>query len=145
MAWHNDLGRWGEQKAAEYLRAKGWFIRHMDWHSGHRDIDIVAIDEESSLLLVVEVKTRATDVWGEPDEAVDFEKQNNILRATADYQRQNHMEWIDVRFDTISIIGTPDTPVSIVHKENAFDVSANFFFHEQRRKRSFYKRRPGQW
>ena len=83
MAEHYDLGKWGEEQAALYLKKKGWYIRHRDWHNRHRDIDIVAIDQDSSILLVVEVKTRSSEVWGNPDEAIDEEKKNNIIRATA--------------------------------------------------------------
>ena len=61
MAAHNELGQWGEEKAAEYLIKKGFYIRHRDWKSGNRDIDLVAIDEDSTILLFVEVKTRQTD------------------------------------------------------------------------------------
>ena len=56
MAEHNDRGRWGEQKAAEYLERKGFRILWRDWRDGHRDLDIVAIDADQ--LVVVEVKTR---------------------------------------------------------------------------------------
>ena len=71
MAEHNDLGKWGEEQATLYLKRKGWFIRHRDWHDVHRDLDIVAIDQDSSILLVVEVKTRSSEQWGNPDDAID--------------------------------------------------------------------------
>lgn len=147
MAEHNDLGHWGEDLAAQYLEKKGWYIRSRDWHFGHRDIDIVAIDEESSTLLIVEVKTRASDIWGEPDESIDLEKKNNIIKATAAYLRAYHMRGIEVRYDTISITGTPLDPdhVNIVHKENAFCVLDSYEYYRQQRKRNFYKHHPGQW
>lgn len=145
MAEHNDLGRWGEEQAALYLRRKGWYIRHRDWHNGHRDIDIVAIDEESSTLLMVEVKTRTTDAYGEPDTAIDLEKQNNILRAAQAYINSFRMHYCEVRYDTISIVGTPETGATITHKENAFDVTSNFYYKETKRKRARFKKRPGTW
>lgn len=148
MAQHNDLGRWGEDVAARYLQDKGWYIRHCDWRYEHLDLDLVAIDEERTMLVVVEVKTRASDVWGEPDEAVDLEKQKNIIRATAAYRAAFRLTWIEVRYDTISIVGTPDMPsdsIRIVHKEAAFDVTSSFRYREQKRKRSYYKKRPGMW
>lgn len=148
MAAHNDLGRWGEHVAAEYLKSKGWYIRHTDWRYKHYDIDIVAIDEDRTQLLIVEVKTRTSGVWGEPDMAIDLEKQNNIIRSTAAYQRAQRLEHLDVRYDTISIIGTPTLPpdqISIVHKEAAFDITASFYYKEQLRKRAYYQHRAGQW
>ena len=56
MAAHNELGKWGENLAAEYLQDKGYEILERDWKSGHHDLDIVA--KEDDTLVVVEVKTR---------------------------------------------------------------------------------------
>ena len=145
MATHNDLGKWGEDQAAEYLKRKGWYIRHRDWHDGHRDIDIVAIDEDSSILLIVEVKTRASDVWGEPDEAVDLEKQNNIIHAAQAYQTAFRMHYCELRYDTVSVVGTPETGATITHKENAFDVTSYNAYREQRQHSYRYRKRPGTW
>ena len=56
MAKHNQLGKTGEERAAEYLISKGYTIRDVNWHSGKMELDIVAgID---NMLVVVEVKTR---------------------------------------------------------------------------------------
>jgi putative endonuclease len=145
MANHNDLGRWGEEMAAEYLFDKGWYVRHRDWHSGHRDIDIVAIDGDMTTLLVVEVKTRTTAVMGDPDKAIDSEKRNNIISAVADYVRLFQLDYLDIRYDTISVVGTPDSGFTIEHKENAFDVVARFQFYEEKRKSEYYKKHPGCW
>lgn len=147
MASHNDLGKWGECKAAEYIRNKGLYIRHIDWRDKHRDLDIVAIDADMTMLIVVEVKTRSTNLWGEPDEAIDLEKKNNILKATAKYVRLYKLEHLQLRYDTISVIGTPNTTCEIIHKEDAFSVLDSFMFHEQKRKSAWYryKKRPGTW
>lgn len=58
MAAHNDFGKWGEDKAEEYLRQQGYSILARDWHNGHKDIDIVAYDNSDDTLVIVEVKTR---------------------------------------------------------------------------------------
>ena len=145
MASHNDLGHWGEEVAAEYLFQKGWYVRHRDWRSGHRDIDITAIDEDMTTLLIVEVKTRATAATGEPDRAIDSDKRNNIICAAADYVRLFHLEHLMVRYDTISVIGTPNSGFTIEHKEDAFDITARYQFYEEKRKRARYARRPGCW
>lgn len=143
MAEHNELGKWGEEQAALYLRSKGWYIRHRDWHCGHRDVDIVAIDEDSSIVIFVEVKTRSTGQWGEPDEAIDLEKQNSIIQTAGAYIRNFRLEYCEVRYDTISIVGTPDTGAQITHKENAFDLASRFFYREHVRYRR--RKRPGNW
>lgn len=143
MAEHNELGKWGEEQAALYLRSKGWYIRHRDWHCGHRDVDIIAIDEDCSIVIFVEVKTRATNQWGEPDEAIDLKKQDSIIRTAGTYIRNFRLEHCEVRYDTISIIGTPATGAEITHKENAFDITSRFFYRERRRHRR--SKRPDTW
>ena len=50
MAAHNRLGLEGEQIAANYLLSKGYAIRHRNWRSGHKELDIVA--EKDNVLLV---------------------------------------------------------------------------------------------
>ena len=44
MAAHNELGKWGEDTAADYLQRNGYTIIERDWKSGHRDLDIIAQD-----------------------------------------------------------------------------------------------------
>ncbi len=145
MAQHNELGKWGECKAAEYLREKGLYIRHIDWHDKHRDLDIVAIDADMTTLYVIEVKTRSSETWGEPDEAIDLEKKNNIIKATTKYVSLYRLSHLQVRYDTISVIGTPDTSCKIIYKEDAFSVVDSYLNYEQRRNRARYRRKPGTW
>lgn len=145
MAEHNDLGRWGEEMAARHLEGEGWYIRHRDWRYGHRDIDIVAIDGDMTTLLIVEVKTRAPSTPCAPDKAVTLEKKNNIIGAAAAYVRMFNLHHLCVRYDTISIVGTPDAEYTIEHKENAFDVVANYNFNDSQRRKARYRKRPGCW
>lgn len=147
MAAHNDLGRWGEDMAAQYLIDHGWYIRHRDWHDGHRDIDIVAIDGDMSMLLMVEVKTRTSSEMGEPDEAIDSEKRNNIIMAASRYVKECRLGNLEVRYDTISVVGTPDTRYTIEHKENAFNVADQYMFYDECRRKAYTKnkKRPGCW
>lgn len=120
MAEHNDIGRWGEDIAARYMAGKGWYIRHRDWQWEHKDIDLVCIDEDDTTLLFVEVKTRTTLLRGNPIDAVDSKKRRNIVEAASAYRRLYKKENRHVRFDIISIIGSPDTNWKIEHIENAF-------------------------
>ena len=56
MARHNDLGKWGEGVAADYLEQQGYSILERGWRSGHKDIDLIAFKQ--GILAFVEVKTR---------------------------------------------------------------------------------------
>ena len=62
----------------------------MAWHGGN--------------LVFVEVKTRASAEFGEPERAVDAEKQQHLRRAARDYARRAGVEWERVRFDIVSVV-----------------------------------------
>lgn len=121
MAQHNDLGNWGEDVAEEYMRANGWYIRNRDWHFKGFDIDLVCIDEEDTTLIFVEVKTRSSKKYSRPSEAVDHQKRKNIITAAEVYRRQYHKENRIIRYDIISVTGTP-LEYSIEHITDAFSL-----------------------
>lgn len=118
MAAHNDLGRWGEELAAQYLCGKGYRILHRDWKLKHRDLDIVAMSPEG-VLAVVEVKTRRNDSFYEPEEAVTYSKMKSVTTAANAYIKMNRIN-ADVRFDIIAVTGTPGTEAKINHITDAF-------------------------
>jgi len=103
MSLHNELGRWGESMAAAYLRDQHYAIIGRDWHSGHRDIDIVAVD--GNQLVFVEVKTRRNHNSGHPLDAIDAEKMSNLRQAIHHYVK-SHNESRSYRLDFITVIGT---------------------------------------
>ena len=131
MAAHNSLGQWGEDVAAKYLISKGWYIRDRNWRNHHKEIDIVCIDEDMTTLLIVEVKTRSSDAFGQPDEAMSLEKRHNIIKAAQDYVLSNYLTHLTLRYDTISVIGTPEAGYTIEHKEGAYDVLSQFQFSKE--------------
>lgn len=116
MAAHNELGRNGEQIAAEYLSAKGYSIRHRNWRSGHKELDIVA--ETGGTLVVVEVKTRKDTDFGTPEEAVTNGKIKRIVSSTDAYLRKYSID-MPVRFDIITIVTGNGEPL-LTHIEDAF-------------------------
>ena len=105
MAAHNDLGKWGEDCATEYLQRMDYSIVARDWKSGHRDIDIIAMDEET--MVFVEVKTRRNRAFIEPETAVDYHKLRNLQAAINHYVKYYHVNQ-DIRFDILTVVGTPD-------------------------------------
>ena len=116
MAAHNELGKAGEDAAVAYLERKGYLIRHRNWHSHHLELDIVAIDGDE--LVIVEVKTRTTTDYQEPEEAVNATKILRIVRAADAYIRRFELD-MEVRFDIVTVVGT-DAPFHIEHIEEAF-------------------------
>lgn len=119
MTTNQDFGKIGEDLAVELLVRKGYKILDRNWHSGHKEIDIVAMDGD--ILVAVEVKTRKTNNYGEPDIAVGVLKQRLLIWAADAYIRYHNLD-VDVRFDVVSIVIT-DTRRVIEHIEDAFLVS----------------------
>jgi putative endonuclease len=102
MAAHNELGKWGEDKASEYLQQNGYQIIERDWKSGRRDIDIIATDGNE--VIFVEVKTRRNSLYGDPEEAVDYHKLQSLRLAINHYIKYRRIN-NNVRFDIISVVG----------------------------------------
>ena len=100
-----DLGRFGEEKAAEYLISKGYKIlcRNFRWKGG--EIDIVARDKEKNGLIVFfEVKTRRDRGFGLPGEAVTAAKMRKIKKTIKVFAGMKYCGDSDFRIDVIEIL-----------------------------------------
>ena len=117
MAAHNDLGKWGEEKATQYLIDKGYNILKRNWRVRHRDLDIVAIDGDE--LVIVEVKTRRNQVFTTPESAVDWRKIRSLTFATHQFLKINRIN-ANIRFDIITVTGIDDVNCTIRHIKDAF-------------------------
>lgn len=103
-----------EIKAEEYLLKKGYKILERNFRNRSGEIDIIAKDGE--YFCFVEVKYRTTNDFGNPLEAVDYRKQNQIRKVAMYYLMKNKLsEWTPCRFDVIGFEGEKMT-----HIENAF-------------------------
>ena len=120
MASHNDLGKWGEEMAAQHLREQGYTILDRDWRLGHRDLDIVARTPDGTTVVFVEVKTRTSDVVSRPQDAVDARKIRSLGAAANAYVKEFQL-WDELRFDLISIIGDRSETALLEHVEDAFN------------------------
>jgi putative endonuclease len=114
----DDHGRLGEDLAHRYLRRRGCTIvaRNYRTAGGSGEIDIVAWQGET--LVFVEVKTRSTVDFGEPERAVDAQKRERLLRAAREYLRRSEVGWDRARFDIVSILLSK--PVKIDWIRDAF-------------------------
>ncbi len=116
MAKHNELGKKGEEIAKNMLIDKGWEILDTNWRFDKDELDIVAKDGDE--IVIVEVKTRSTDFFGYPEDAVDSKKEKFLIRATESYIEENNID-VDTRFDIIAII-LNDKETKIHHIVDAF-------------------------
>lgn len=116
MAEHNDLGKRGEDAACNYLRKQGYTILHRNWMCEKYEIDIIARNDEC--IVFVEVKTRHSDQWGNPEDAVSKSKIKRIVEAADSYIKQYDIE-LDARFDIIGAIVNGNS-FTIDHIDDAF-------------------------
>ncbi len=116
MAKHNDLGKLGEDLAAKFLQEKGFQIIERNWRFQKKELDIIAYHD--NFLVVIEVKSRSTDYFEHPADAITLKKIKFIVRATDAYVEQKGIE-NEVRFDVVSVI-KKEEKYEIEHIENAF-------------------------
>ncbi|HLO92283.1 MAG TPA: YraN family protein [Lentimicrobium sp.] len=116
MALHNDVGNKGEEVALKYLTDKGFTVLETNWHFGKEEVDIIALNTE--YLIIVEVKTRTSRIFGEPYEFVNKNKQRLLIKAAQAYAERFQIQQ-EVRFDIISILFQRDK-AEVTHLESAF-------------------------
>tara|TARA_B110000285_G_C14791345_1_gene453157 strand:- start:146 stop:508 length:363 start_codon:yes stop_codon:yes gene_type:complete len=117
MAYHNELGKIGEKLAAEYLINKGYEILEQNFYFDKAEIDIIA-KKDNNTLVVVEVKTRNSDFFGDPQDFVTPSKIKLLVKAANEYMISNDLD-MEVRFDIVAIIKNK-TIEKMEHFENAF-------------------------
>ncbi len=116
MANHNLLGIKGEQLAQSFLKQLGYSIIEVNWREQKFEIDIIAIDGNE--IVFVEVKTRGTAIFGDPEEAVNQKKQNHLIEGAECYVNEHNID-LEGRFDVVSIILNANQE-EIKHIKNAF-------------------------
>ncbi|WP_187262184.1 YraN family protein [Pontibacter beigongshangensis] len=112
---HIITGSSGEESAVAYLAEKGYQIRCRNFRHKRAEVDIIA--QKDDVLVFVEVKTRTSDSFGYPEEAVSPKKEALLIAAAEEYIHQTDWQH-DIRFDIISI--TLSKPPVIYHIEDAF-------------------------
>ncbi|WLD23189.1 YraN family protein [Flavobacterium dauae] len=115
MATHNDTGKQGEQLAKEYLQKNGYTILETNYRYKKAEIDIIATKE--NILAIIEVKTRTSTHFGEPESFVNNKKIKLILEATNAYIIEKDLD-LEVSLDIISVIMGNETEIN--HIENAY-------------------------
>ncbi|MFN3939155.1 MAG: YraN family protein [Chitinophagales bacterium] len=116
MAQHHTTGKQGEQYAVECIVEKGYTILERNWRFKRGEIDIIA--EFNNTIIFVEVKTRSSDKYGFPEQAVTPSKQHLLAITAEEYMFQKKLTQ-DVRFDVIAVIKRGDTFIA-EHLEDAF-------------------------
>ena len=116
MSYHNELGRQGETRAADYLRRKGYQILTQNFYYQKAEIDIIALKEKT--LVFVEVKTRNSDYFGDPQRFVSARKIKLMVKAADAYMRRHGLEH-EVQFDIVAVLLNAKQQ-QITHIKDAF-------------------------
>jgi len=119
------LGRSGEDVAADLLKGKGYKILVRNYKTKLGEIDIIARDKDT--LAFIEVKTRHSDRFGLPQEAVSVSKQRQISKAALMFLKENNLLEKKARFDVISVVYSKDKPQLDLIK-NAFELDNSFTY-----------------
>lgn len=98
--YNKNLGDFGEAAAAEYLINHGYDIVERNFRTRFGEIDIIA--RLGQKLIFTEVKTRSSEMYGLPSEAVDRRKQKHMRLAAEEYFRENNCE-CEVEFDVLEV------------------------------------------
>ena len=107
-ALRGNHGRIGEDLAHRYLRRQGCTVVARNYRpaSGPGEIDLVVWHGET--LAFVEVKTRMTADFGEPERAVDADKEAHVTRAARYYAAHAGIGWEKTRFDIVTVVLEPE-------------------------------------
>ncbi|TRX58685.1 YraN family protein [Fulvivirga sp. M361] len=112
----NETGRYGEQLAAKHLEASNYKIVQRNWRYKRSEIDIIA--KKDDLLVFVEVKTKHSVAFGNPEDAVDEKKASNVMKGAEQFVFET--DWHqDIRFDIIAVQLTRSGH-KLFHLEDAF-------------------------
>ncbi|SHJ05325.1 YraN family protein [Lutispora thermophila] len=118
------LGEKGEKAAAEYLENKGYRIIERNYKCKLGEIDIIAADNDT--IAFIEVKTRSSDNFGQPGEAVNYYKQRKIVQTALSYIcDKNLFDWMS-RFDVVEVITDNERIIDINLIKNAFEYSGKY-------------------
>ncbi|MFN3967279.1 YraN family protein [Flavobacterium sp.] len=116
MAEHNELGKFGEELAVEFLQQNGYAILETNWTFQKAEIDIIA--QKENTLAVVEVKTRSSIEFGLPQDFVKPKKIQLLVKAVNEYVISNDLD-VEIRFDIVAIY-KQENNYKVEHIEDAF-------------------------
>ncbi|MBW2599432.1 MAG: YraN family protein [Deltaproteobacteria bacterium] len=115
-----EKGKKGEDIAAAYLQKEGYRIVERNYRCLYGEIDIIAMDAGD--IVFIEVKSRKSDNFGSPEEAVGIIKQRKISKVALNYLQEKKLTEHNARFDIVAIRFVPrGNRVKII--KNAFDLS----------------------
>lgn len=117
MAKHNETGSFGELLANTFFIEKGYTVLHQNWRYARWEVDIIASKE--NVLHFIEVKTKTTKSFGNPEEKVGKKKIQNLVNAAEEYLHL-HPQWKRIQFNILAITMLKNEPVEYFLIEDVF-------------------------
>lgn len=114
-----EVGAKGEMIASLYLTNKGYRILDTNWNL-HRGCELDIVSYHNGVIHFIEVKTRSTDTYGSPDQAIDRRKMFHLISAIKKYKHEKKLFHIPHQLDSIAIIYHSDDDYTLEHKENIY-------------------------
>lgn len=115
--YKQQIGKNGEEIAREYLTKQGLTVIQNNYHTRYGEIDLIAKDQDE--IVFIEVKTRRSQSHGQPQEAVNYSKQKNLILTARLYLKQFNLEESDWRIDVIEVKLYQEAKNQITHIKNA--------------------------
>lgn len=113
MRAKDALGKYGEDLAVRHLEEHGITVLERNWRCVLGELDVIA--REGQALVVCEVKTRRSNAYGTPIEAVTVRKARRLRRLALQWLDERQVFVPTIRFDVIGVVQPPAGRASIVH------------------------------
>jgi len=98
---NKEIGDWGEQVAVDYLHDNNVKIVGRNIRTNYGEIDILG--QKDGVLIFFEVKTRRTENFGNPEDAVNYVKREHMKNSALEFIQSNQDMKMDWRIDVIAI------------------------------------------
>ena len=117
MAKHNHTGKQGEDLGAEHLLGAGYSLLERNWRHSHWEVDIIAV--KNNTLHFIEIKTRRSKNFGQPEDKVGKKKMENLINAAEQYLYL-FPQWQRIQFDILSISILNNKPIEYFLIEDVY-------------------------
>jgi putative endonuclease len=126
LAPHLKLGKQGEAQAERFLKKQSFKILYRNFRGRRGDeIDLVCRDRKEQVLVFVEVKTRTNELFGMPQDAVNWRKRARIIRAAKEWLRLLDLPDVPFRFDIVEVIAEPTQQIRLIR--GAFEMEEGIY------------------
>ena len=114
---NKEFGDWGEQVAVDFLIRNNINVIGRNIRTGYGEIDVLG--QKDGIIIFFEVKTRRTEEFGNPEDAVDYKKREHMKNSALDYMQSNLDLEMDWRIDVIAIFVGENNKLQIRWVKNA--------------------------